>query len=316
MEYFIAIDSGGTKTDTVLFDETGHILCRDLSMGCNAIDIGLETAQKHTLEVIKRVSEKAPERITAVYAGMAGTNYYGREIYDYVRAGMDAKSWRLENDGGNLISGTLGLGDGCCMVCGTGSSLIIRRKGQPWVFLGGRGYLIDTDGSGFRLGQEALKMAFRSVDGRIEKAVLPELIENKVGMPLQQLVSKVYIGGRAYIASFAHLVFEGRKMGDRVCCEIVENGASRMADLTWAGAKYFDGEFSVVMGGGIVSSFPEYARLIQAKASPQAHLMLATAPPVYGGAVEAMADGGRECNQAFRERFISEYAQWKQAQGR
>lgn len=312
MEYYIAIDSGGTKTDTVLFDETGHILYRDLSRGCNAIDIGLEAAQKHTLDVIQGVSAQAPDRITAVYAGMAGTNYYGQELYDYVRAGIDAKSWRLENDGGTMISSTLGTKDGCCMICGTGSSMIIRRKGQPWVFLGGRGYLIDTDGSGFRLGQEALKMAYRSIDGRIGKTVLPELIENKVGMPLQQLVSKVYVGGRAYIASFAHLVFEGRKMGDEVCREIVENGASRMADLTWAGAKYFDGEFSVVMGGGIVSSFPEYASLIQAKAVPQATLILATAPPVYGGAVEAMADGGRACDEAFRERFIREYTELKQ----
>ncbi len=41
MRYFIAIDSGGTKTDAVLFDETGHIVARSLTMGCNAMDIGI-----------------------------------------------------------------------------------------------------------------------------------------------------------------------------------------------------------------------------------------------------------------------------------
>lgn len=41
MRCFIAIDSGGTKTDAVLFEETGHILARSLTQGCNAMDIGL-----------------------------------------------------------------------------------------------------------------------------------------------------------------------------------------------------------------------------------------------------------------------------------
>ena len=31
MTYMIAIDSGGTKTDTVLFDDTGCVLARDIS---------------------------------------------------------------------------------------------------------------------------------------------------------------------------------------------------------------------------------------------------------------------------------------------
>lgn len=31
MKYYIAIDAGGTKTDSVLFDQEGHVLARDLS---------------------------------------------------------------------------------------------------------------------------------------------------------------------------------------------------------------------------------------------------------------------------------------------
>ena len=40
MTYMIAIDSGGTKTDTVLFDNTGCVLARDISPGANALDVG------------------------------------------------------------------------------------------------------------------------------------------------------------------------------------------------------------------------------------------------------------------------------------
>ena len=40
MRYMIGIDGGGTKTERVLFDETGHILARDVRQGCNALDLG------------------------------------------------------------------------------------------------------------------------------------------------------------------------------------------------------------------------------------------------------------------------------------
>ena len=54
MRYLVAIDSGGTKTDTVLFDETGHILCRDLSPGANGMDIGKSEAVRRILAVLDR----------------------------------------------------------------------------------------------------------------------------------------------------------------------------------------------------------------------------------------------------------------------
>ena len=43
MGYFIALDAGGTKTETLLLDESGRILLRDISLGCNAMDMGLES---------------------------------------------------------------------------------------------------------------------------------------------------------------------------------------------------------------------------------------------------------------------------------
>ena len=51
MRYFITIDGGGTKTDSVLFDETGHVVLRDISMGCNALDAGIEVAKNRFTEI-------------------------------------------------------------------------------------------------------------------------------------------------------------------------------------------------------------------------------------------------------------------------
>ena len=41
MNYLIAIDGGGTKTESVLFDENGTVFSRDIVKGVNALDVGM-----------------------------------------------------------------------------------------------------------------------------------------------------------------------------------------------------------------------------------------------------------------------------------
>ena len=313
MEYFVALDSGGTKTDAVLFDETGHILLRHVGKGCNAMDIGRETAKARMLEIVNKMCAAAPKRVKSVYGAVAGIEYYGDYLYEYIRPQIDAELFKIEGDVGVMISSTLGRVEGAGMICGTGSALAIRRFNAPWVHVGGRGYLIDAKGSGFALAREGIYRAFRALDGRGEPTVLVELLEKKMGKPLSEAVCDLYSGGREYFASFAHLVFEGRRMGDRVCSEIIEEGSLKLAELTWAAAQHFEGDFPVVMGGGILFAFPEYVEMVKAKAAPRAKVILATASPVYGGAVEAMEAAGLKCDDAFREKFLREYEEWKKA---
>ena len=46
MRNCIAVDGGGTKTEVILFDETGHILRRCVGAGGNATDIGIPEAKR------------------------------------------------------------------------------------------------------------------------------------------------------------------------------------------------------------------------------------------------------------------------------
>ncbi len=311
MEYFIAIDSGGTKTDAVLFDETGHVWQRDVSQGANGNDIGKENARDILLSAIQRLSAQAPKPIKAVYGGVAGGTYYGGYFCEEIHPQINAEKLRIETDTGELISGMVGHVEGCGMVCGTGSGLGVRKFDRKNFVIGGRGYLIDAKGSGFAIAQEGMRRAIRAVDGRDQQTVLVELFERELGEDLDSAMPRIYKGGRPYIASFAHLVFEGRGMGDRVCYEIIENASFQLAELTYAAEKHFEGEFPVVMGGGIVQAYPFYADLVKAKASPRAKMILSNAAPVYGAAVEAMWDGGCTCDEAFKEIFVKEYVELK-----
>ena len=308
MKKLIALDGGGTKLDAVLFDESGHILKHCVARGGNATDIGKEEALRRFDACMGTLLDGVSGPIDALYGGMAGVLPNGDFYSEHASETIECASVRFDDDGCNLISGGVGQADGCGMVCGTGSSLFVRISGQPLRHIGGKGYLIDTGGSGFDLGQQAIRMALRSVDGRIGPTVLTELLAGILGMPVSDaVIPAVHAGGRPYIASFARAVFEGRARGDAVCQSIFENGAEQMADLTRAAERYFSGTFPVIAGGGIIGSYPEYAEEIQKRGSPRAVLRVLDAPPVYGAAVEAMADAGFPEDERFKARFLADY---------
>lgn len=307
MNYYIGIDAGGTKTESVLVDETGHILLRTIRRGCNPMDMGIQPVLDHIRAVVNELIAAAPGPVVSLYGGIAGL--------DRIDVGMDSflsEFWpdmkiRTEDDGFNLISGTLGHVDGCGMVCGTGSSLFARINGKPALHIGGLGYLIDTGGSGFELGRDALKAAFRYLDGRGENTVLVELLEKKFGKPLRYCMPEIYGGGRPFIASLAHTVFDGYAQGDEICRQLFDEGACRLAELTLAAAPHFHGEFPVVMSGGILTAYPHYAEAVRSMASPRANMILATVPPVYGAVVESLWNCGIHAPEENRVRFMEDY---------
>ena len=147
MGYFIALDAGGTKTETLLLDESGRILLRDISLGCNAMDMGLEEALRRAVSTLRRVAQHIPGgKPDYAFCGIASMNYYGEAMRGPLRAAFADWPLYLEDDGWGMISSMLGQAPGCCIVCGTGCSLFARTP-DALHHIGGLGYLIDTVGS-------------------------------------------------------------------------------------------------------------------------------------------------------------------------
>lgn len=307
MNYFIGIDSGGTKTEAVLVDEQGHILKHEVVCGCNPMDVGVAAARETILSVIDKLDECAPQKVKSIYAGIAGVNRISIELDDVLKNKYGFEYLRVEDDRRIVLSSMLGHANGCGLICGTGSSLSIIRENEPITQIGGLGYLIDTCGSGFELGQAALKQAFRYLDGRGEYTALVEIIEKAIGKNLWDGLGDIYLGGRPFIASLARTVFEGMTMGDKVSRRIAEAAADSLAELINVAGKHFDGAYSVVMTGGILHAYPEYADMICAKVQPQAKMIMASAPPVYGAFVESMWQCGMNIDGDVRSTFLADY---------
>ena len=308
MDYYIGVDSGGSKTEFVLADEMGHVLQRAVDSGCNPLDKGPDVAGEIILRNVEQLAEKAPKRVCSIYAGIAGANHVDMHLTELIRHKLGGAKVRIEDDRRIVVSGTLGHADGCGMICGTGSSLSIIIGEEPIRQVGGLGYLIDTGGSGYELGQAGLRQACRYLDGRGEYTVLAELITKALGKNPWEGLADIYAGGRPFIASLAHTVFEGMELGDSVCRRLVEEAAYKLSELTFAAEKFFAGEFPVVMTGGIFNAYPEYVRLVCDKASPRARMIMAEVPPVYGALVEAMWQNGRVADASVRSNFMSGFS--------
>lgn len=311
MKYMIGIDGGGTKTESVLFDETGHILARDICGGANALDLpgGIDDVQRLILDAVTRLQGKLPEggELTAVYAGLAGSVDWFPGVLDRDLAPkLPAKQVRFEGDGGNLIAAMNGHRDGCGLIAGTGSALYIR-KNDVLTRYGGYGYLIDTQGSGYTIGRDAFLAAFRYYDGRGEETILYDLIREQMGREPVESIPQIYQGGRAYIASFARTVFEGRRRGDAVSSRIFDHAVHCLAELVNLGERELGREFTVVTGGGLFSAFPEYMESLKAQIGLGVMLVPMDVPPIYGAAVEAIWDAGVPETKGFRERFMRDY---------
>lgn len=307
MECYIAIDSGGTKTEAILADARGNILRRQIDRGCNPMDTGVPAARKTILSCLGQLLRGVEGRTLSLYAGIAGTNHTELHLSERISREYGIPVVKIDDDRRITVSSTLGHAEGCGLICGTGSSLSVLREGQPVCQIGGLGYLIDTGGSGFELGQAALKQTFRYLDGRGPYTVLADLIREKMGKDPWDGFADIYAGGRAYIASFACTVFEGLKRGDEICRQIVEEGANALSELTFAAERYFDADFPVVMTGGIFTAYPEYVKLVTAHSSRRAGMVMAAAPPVYGALVEAYYQNGIQATDEILENFRRGY---------
>ena len=303
--YLAAVDMGGTKTEGVVFKESGEVVCREVEKGGAPFDNGVEYSITNLCKCIDALLEKSPEKPAAIYIGAAACEYYMPDFQGALsRYGFE--KLRIEGDGPSLVSGVFGHANGAGMICGTGSSLYVR-KGDDYYHIGGGGHMIDSCGSGYVIGRKAIRAALRAVDGSDQPTMLVEMLEEAAGFPLWYRLDQIYTRGRAYVASFAHVMFEARTRGDVVARRIFNECASDLADVIWAQYKKNGGAFDLIFNGGIFRNYPEYADAVKALAPKDMRIFFAEVSPVYGGAVEALYDIGVKADEEFREKFMSSY---------
>ena len=241
---FAGVDGGGTKTELLLCRRDGRILARLRTEGCNPNDIGLEPAFAILSSGIRRLLELGgaeEDRVASLFAGLSGgsTGDLQPRINRLLRDAFP-QIGQIENgsDAVNILTAGLGAGDGCAVICGTGSACFVRTGGVIRR-IGGWGYLLDRYGSGYDIGRDAVIAALRQQDGRGRATLLTRLLEEKLGQPVPAAVSELYRGGKRLLASFAPLVFAAQAAGDQAACDILDRNMEELAGLINAAGRLF-----------------------------------------------------------------------------
>ena len=312
MKYYLSIDAGGSKTDTVLVDQNGNVLAADRGRGANAFDIGPTEATSRICEAIDALLPYLPqgEKLSGVF-GSVSVIYFYPEIQERVAAHLNGVPCKLDSVVSSVMAAVLGKEDGVCLISGTGSYCCVRQSSDAHRhYFGSSGYLLDTGGSAYTLGQQVLVASQRELDGRGPKTLLTKLIQDEIGESVLDHLPVIYEGGRPYIASFSHHVFTACREGDAVAKEIFDRGVDYYAEALAAAYQVMGKPYKCVLGGGTFLHHPEYVDAVRARAPEGCQLVLLDVPAVYGGALEAIWLSGEEVPDTFRTNFIRSYARF------
>lgn len=289
-KYILGIDGGGSKTDFLLCDTDLNEVARRIAGRSNPNDIGIDAAGRLLSENISALlSENGIDKnnVASAFAGIAGlTNAENIEKIKKVLSNLlpNAKVDAL-HDGINVLYGAFPDGDGVSIICGTGSSCFVK-KGQEIIRIGGYGSF-DMAGNGYEIGRYAIAHALKTVDGREERGVMEDLLEEKLGTDILTALDRLVLMSKDELASFAPIVFEAAQKGDKSAMIIIYENVYYISELIARAGEYFEGGCSVALAGGILKN--RYAlELLSAMLKPtDAKLINSGRAPTFGAAAKA-----------------------------
>ena len=150
----------------------------------------------------------------------------------------------LKGDHEIALRGALGDEEGMILISGTGSICYGKDKKGEIVRAGGWGHIIDDGGSAYSVARDGFASLMQSFDGRIGDTILKDyFFKNlKIHSP-EEVVPILYSPqtDKSKIASFAPLIEEAAREGDKVAEDIINRNASYLLDLVKAVYKRLNG---------------------------------------------------------------------------
>lgn len=304
-EAVLGIDGGGTKTVALLADRTGRPLARAEGGPANiqrmAIDEVRAVLQPLLLNLFALAP--APTRINALWAGFAGAGSIPSHepirllLFELLsgpaRQGLilaDDIPIAVDHDMVIALAAGAGSRRGIVVISGTGSS-VYGEDGLRRVRVGGWGPYFGDEGSGYAIGQQALRSVLQAYDGRLPPTMLSDALCRHLNCASPPELLYHWHGRApavAEVAELAHLVAEIAAHGDDLAWEILatagrELGRAATRAIEELGLAHTT--FPLILSGGILRHVaPVREELLRGvyAAAPAVEPELLTAEPVSG----------------------------------
>lgn len=251
--FYLGVDGGGTGCRARVETASGEALGLGLS-GPATTRLGVDKAFASVMTAAKAALAEAnlDPKVHAVHAGvgLAGLGRAGAQEALEQQPHPFA-SIAFISDGLAACLGAHSGADGAIVIAGTGSIGVGQVDGRE-LRIGGYGFPISDEGSGADLGLQAVRLALRAFDGRIEKTpLLAEVIHRFKDDPVHAIAWMDKASATDY-ATFAPMVMRRADQGDPAGRRIVQAAAEQIDALVRA---LFDqGAPKVALLGGLSSA--------------------------------------------------------------
>ncbi len=272
-------DVGGTKTTVAVApSDGGQVLARAIGPGA-ALRPGRALASSSTIaELVRRALGEAGRLmadVLVVGAAGAGREPERQELQAALRTEGLARTVRVTTDVEIALVAAFGDDVGIVVSAGTGSIAVARDRAGVLHRLGGYGWQMGDEGSGYAIGRAALGAASRARDGRSPATALESrMLEAARCGDFDALVRWAAAATPGEVASLAPHVLEVAAAGDPVAQGIADYAARELSLLALLLAERLqDGDPTpVALTGGLLETVPTLRRAVLAKLADQPSL--------------------------------------------
>ncbi|AVF28245.1 Glucosamine kinase GspK [Paenibacillus larvae subsp. larvae] len=315
MSYYLGLDAGGTKTYSVIVDETGRVVGRGRSGLGNhqtnrpraeqnirlAVDLALQDAQLQKVD------------IDFAYFGLAGAD---REpdftILRPIIAGLGFSKYEIACD--TIIAMRAGTSRpfGVVVICGTGTNCSgMNRQGENYQ-CGGFSYMFGDYGGGGVLAVEAFRSVIREWDGRGRPTLLTKLVLQRLGYSTTEAMFHDFLDhGKRVPSDLAELLFEASAQGDEVALDLLRYQGEELGRSVQAVVRRLrleQEELDVVLAGSVLTRGQgdyviRHIAGMAVESAPRSHVRKLDCEPLVGALLLAMERDGRSIEPDIQQRL-------------
>ncbi|MEG1520585.1 MAG: BadF/BadG/BcrA/BcrD ATPase family protein [Clostridia bacterium] len=298
MANYLAVDSGGTKTVAIIFNEKGKILGTGKSVGGNAVlmekNAAMSSVLFSSLEAIKNsgLTNKDIKRGFLFIPGF-------KEVFDDYKKAIEIDV-ELKSEMDELKFSELQGRDGIVVLAGTGSFAAAIIGGECQSKIGGWGTILGDEGSGYDIGLSAIKHAIQDFDDGRETS-FTKLVKEHFQIESVETLRKIIYSdkqARAKIADVCKKVCDLAKLGDVDCNAILKNACDELAKM--ANRVYIKSESNEILPVHLAGGLKNAGKIVEDKfknsvdtiCGGKLYFEKSDVEPIYGGALALLYSDG------------------------
>lgn len=279
----IGLDIGGSKTHGIKLVD-GSVVEDRIAGSANTQNVSTTTASRNLAGLLKALgADEADE----VYVGSGGvdTDADKAALRSLITPHIPRVAVTIVHDT-RLILAAAGARTGIAVIAGTGSAVWGIAPDGTEARVGGWGYLLGDEGSGYWLARESVRHALHRANLGLPTDDLSTALLDECGLNSPEELIRLFHGGadRTYWANKSRLVFACAQMGHPESLILIQQAGKSLAEQALQVATRLGIPGPVVLGGGLgvnqAALQESFTTHLAAHGLTEVHVL--TTEPVFG----------------------------------